>query len=153
MSDESMRMMELSMQGFGCSQIMLLLALEAQGKSNPDLVRTMSGLQGGLGSSGKLCGSLTAGSCLLSLYAGRGSAEETEDSNLPGMIQTLVEWFEQEYTSKYGGTDCSVIMQGDARNQITRCPTIVAETFNKVKEILADNNIDFNQDPRMDVNL
>ncbi len=148
MSDESLRMMELSMQGFGCSQIMLLLALEAQGKSNPMLVRAVSGLQGGLGFTGKLCGSLSAGCCLLSLYAGRGTAEEVEDSSLPRMIQTLVEWFEQEYTSKYGGIDCSMILQGDARNQISRCPSIVAETFTKVKEILADNNIDFNQEPR-----
>jgi hypothetical protein len=42
-----------------------------------------------------------------------------------------------------------VILQGDARNQIARCPMIVAETFNKVKEILAANDIDFNRDPHV----
>ena len=33
MSDESLRMMELSLEGFGCSQITLILGLEAQGKA------------------------------------------------------------------------------------------------------------------------
>ena len=75
MSDESLRMMELSMEGFGCSQIILILGLEAQGKSNPDLVRAISGLHGGLGfpETVKLCGAC----CLLALYAGRGTPEET----------------------------------------------------------------------------
>ncbi len=147
MSDASLRMMELSMQGFGCSQIMMLLALEAQGKSNPDLVRAVSGLQGGLGFSGKTCGCLTTGCCLLGLYAGRGTAEEVEDSRMQPMIQALVEWFEQEYTGKYGGIDCTVILQGDPRNQVSRCPGVVMETLIKVREILAENEIAFDQDP------
>ena len=149
MSDESLRMMELSLEGFGCSQITLILGLEAQGKTNPDLVRAISGLHGGLGFSGKNCGALSGGCCLLALYAGRGTPEETEDSRLPLMIRSLVEWFEEEYKKQYGGIDCSVILQGDARNQIARCPMIVAETFNKVKEILAANDIDFNRDPHV----
>jgi hypothetical protein len=147
-SDVSLRMMELSMQGFGCSQIMILLALEAQGRSNPELVRAISGLQGGLGFCGKNCGSLTAACCLLALYAGRGTAEEVEDSRLQEMIRTLVEWFENDCVSKYGGIDCAAILQGDPRNQIARCPGIIMETMSKVQEILAENGIDFNQDPQ-----
>jgi hypothetical protein len=139
--------MELSMQGFGCSQIMMILALEAQGRSNPELVRAISGLQGGLGFSGKNCGSLTAGCCLLALYAGRGTPDEVEESYLQEMIRALVEWFENDRTSKYGGIDCAVIIQGDSRNQIARCPGIIMETLSKVQEILAENGIDFNRDP------
>lgn len=149
MSDESLRMMELSLEGFGCSQIALILGLEAQGKTNPDLVRAISGLHGGLGFSGKICGALSGGCCLLALYAGRGTSEETEDSRLAPMIRSLVEWFEEEYKKQYGGIDCADILQGDPRNQISRCPTIMAETFNKVKEILAANNIDFYRDPHV----
>jgi C_GCAxxG_C_C family probable redox protein len=147
MSDESLRMMELSLQGFGCSQIILTLGLEAQGKTNPDLVRAISGLHGGLGFTGKVCGALSGGCCLLALYAGRGAAEETEDSRLPQMIRELIDWFENEYKPRFGGIDCAEILQGDARNQISRCPTLVAETFQKVKEILAANDIDFYHDP------
>jgi C_GCAxxG_C_C family probable redox protein len=114
MSDESLRMMELSLEGFGCSQITMILGLEAQGKTNPDLVRAVSGLHGGLGFSGKLCGALSGGCCLLAMYAGRGTPEETEDSRLPQMIRELVEWFENEYKPRFGGIDCAEILQGIA---------------------------------------
>jgi hypothetical protein len=49
MNDEAFRMIELAGQGFYCSQILLILGLEAQGKENPDLIRTMNALAGGAG--------------------------------------------------------------------------------------------------------
>ena len=145
MTDEFMRMMELSQQGFHCSQIMMILALEAQGKNNPDLVRAMSGLLGGIGFCGKTCGTLTGGACLIGLYAGKGTAEEQPDSRLYLMMSELVEWFEKEYTSKYGGINCSDILQDDPRNRVSRCPQMVIATVEKVKELLAANNYDFEQ--------
>ena len=63
MNDEMIRMIQLAGQGFHCSQILLTMGLEAQGKSNPDLIRAMAGLAGGLGFSGDTCGALTGGSC------------------------------------------------------------------------------------------
>ena len=63
--DEMLKMLELSGQGFHCSQILLFLGLEAQGKSNPDLIRAMSGLAGGVGFCGDTCGALTGGACLI----------------------------------------------------------------------------------------
>jgi len=35
----SLRMMQLAGQGYCCSQILILLALEGMGRENPDLVR------------------------------------------------------------------------------------------------------------------
>ena len=61
MTDEMIRMMQLAGQGFYCSQVLLIMGLEAQGKSNPDLIRSMSGLAGGLGFTGDTCGALTGG--------------------------------------------------------------------------------------------
>ena len=49
MTTETVRMLELAQKGFYCSQILLFLGLEAQGKSDPDLIRAMSGLAGGWG--------------------------------------------------------------------------------------------------------
>ena len=80
MTDVFFKMVELSRQGFLCSQILLIIGLEAQGKENPDVVRAMSGLVGGLGFCGKTCGALTGGACLIGLYAGKGAADEMEDS-------------------------------------------------------------------------
>jgi len=145
MTDEFMRMMELAQQGFHCSQIMMIIALEAQGRTNPDLVRTMSGLLGGVGFCGKICGTLTGGACMIGLYAGKGTAEEEADSRLYLMMSELVEWFEKEYQAHYGGINCSDILQDDPRNQISRCPQMIIATIQKVKDILAANNYDFSQ--------
>jgi C_GCAxxG_C_C family probable redox protein len=139
MGDESLRMMELALQGYNCSQILILMALEAQGKSNPELVRAMTGLVGGLGC-GRVCGALTGGCCVLGLYAGKGHSEENGDDRLPEMLTQLVEWFEQEFTPLYGGVNCSEIVQDDARLRLFRCPEIVRHTLEKLKDILETHN-------------
>ena len=36
------RMLELSGKGYYCAQILLILALESEGKEDPDLIRAMS---------------------------------------------------------------------------------------------------------------
>lgn len=136
MADYSLRMMGLGRQGFYCSQILLALGLEAQGKSNPDLIRSMAGLAGGLGFTGGTCGALSGGACLLGLYAGKGTVDEEEDSRLNLMIGELVEWFSEEYGALYGSTTCEIILADDARNRITRCPNLVSGVFEKVQSLL-----------------
>ena len=44
MNDMIFRLVSLKAKGFCCSQIMLIMALEAQGRTNADLVRTVGGL-------------------------------------------------------------------------------------------------------------
>jgi C_GCAxxG_C_C family probable redox protein len=147
MVDRQMRMLELGLQGFGCSQILLMMALEAQGKGNEDLVRAVSGLQGGLGITGKTCGALTGGCCVLGLHAGKGKRAESDDARLLLMTQTLVDWFEKEYEPRFGGTDCADILQDEPRNRHERCPEIVGAVFDKVAEILSANGYDLKKGP------
>ena len=65
-------MLDLSRKGYYCALILMILALQSEGKENPDLVRTMGGLHGGLGNSGGICGCLTGlFSVLLSGAGGR----------------------------------------------------------------------------------
>jgi C_GCAxxG_C_C family probable redox protein len=139
MNDEFFRMVELAGHGFYCSQILLFLGLDAQGKENPDLIRAMSGLAGGLGFSGDTCGALTGGACLLGLYAGRGSAEEEEDPKLNLMVSELANWFTAEYSQLYGSIRCKDILADDPRNQARRCPGLVSSTYDRVKSLLAEN--------------
>jgi C_GCAxxG_C_C family probable redox protein len=143
MTDAFMRMLELSQAGYYCSQILLIIGLEAQEKENLELIRAMSGLNGGLGFCGKTCGALTGGACLIGLYAGKGAAEELEDSKLNDMIKALVEWFEHEAISQYGGFDCNTILENNPMNRPARCPQLVQNTLGKVTEILAANGYDF----------
>ena len=139
MTDVFLKMLELSQAGFYCSQILLIIGLEAQGKENPDAVRAMSGLIGGMGFCGKTCGALTGGACLIGLYAGKGAVEEMEDSRLNDMIRELVEWFEQEACSQYGGIACDNILENNPLNRTARCPQLVLNTLGKVEDILAAN--------------
>ena len=140
-NEELFRVFDLSLQGYSCGQVLALMALEAQQKSAPELVRAVSGLVAGLGA-GKICGALSGGCCVLGMYAGKGSAEEQEDSRLPLMLTQLVEWFESTYKPQFDGINCTDIIQDDARLKMERCPQIIMDTFAKVKNILTQNQYD-----------
>jgi C_GCAxxG_C_C family probable redox protein len=140
MDDTMLRMMELKHKGFYCSQILMQLALENQEKTNPDLIRSMAGLAFGVGI-GDVCGALTGGACILSLYAGKGTEEEEEHFRLMGMLHELGDWFRETFTGQYGGISCDAISEdGSLRNE--RCGAVVAETYQKVLEILIANEFD-----------
>ena len=140
--DDLDRIRALKQQGFFCSQILLLLGLELQGKENPDLVRAAHGLAGGLGFTGETCGALTGGACLLGVYAGKGMPDEEDDPRLMFMVEDLVKWFKSEYGQAFGGIRCDEILGGDGRNMGARCPTMVLGVFQKVKELLVENGFD-----------
>ncbi|WMT83604.1 C-GCAxxG-C-C family protein [Terrisporobacter mayombei] len=48
------------------------IILDLEGKENPDLIRAMGGLIGGLGFNQKICGALTGGVCILGYFASKG---------------------------------------------------------------------------------
>lgn len=147
MSDDLFRIGELAQQGFCCSQVLIILGLEAQGKTNPDLVRAVQGLCGGLGS-GDTCGTLTGASCVLSLYAGRGLPQEAADWQLGMMLRDLVDWFSDEYGALYGGTRCREILADSPADAAARCSGIIADTWEKVKDLLLANGYDLGASER-----
>jgi C_GCAxxG_C_C family probable redox protein len=136
------RIKELKQQGFYCSQIILVMGMELLGKENPDLVRCMSSLAGGIGWSGEVCGALTGGACLVGLYAGKGTPQDAEDLRQNFMLMDLVKWFKEEHGERYGGIRCEQILAGDQQNKAVRCPVLVSTTFQKVKELLVENGFD-----------
>ena len=69
---------ELLSQRFHCSQIMMQIGMDVLELEEPNLIKAMTGLAGGLGGCGKNCGALTGGVCMLSLFAGRGALEEED---------------------------------------------------------------------------
>lgn len=147
MNDDAMHVLDLAMQGYQCSQILMKMALEAQGKQNEELVRAMAGLAVGMGA-GKACGALTGGCSVLGLYAGCGSTAEPPDDRLPEMLSEFVDWFESEFTPHYGGIECATIVQDDMRNKMSRCPCIVMETLTRLKQILAEHGYAFEKSNR-----
>ena len=86
MDDMTVTIMRLKQKGFCCSQIMLIMALEAQGKTDADLVRAVQALCFGIALSGDVCGALSGGACLISLCTGKGSEAEETDERFPLMM-------------------------------------------------------------------
>jgi C_GCAxxG_C_C family probable redox protein len=136
LTDEQLRMLELAQQGFHCSEVLLFMGLDALGQENPNLIRAVSALAGGIGFSGEVCGALTGGACLLGLYTGRGRPDEDEHPMMKVMIQDLVEWFSEKYGGRYGGIQCREITGDDPANVPSRCPRLITAVHKKVKSLL-----------------
>ncbi len=132
------RMLTLSQKGYDCAQILLMLALESEGKEDPDLIRAMGGLTGGLGNTGGICGCLTGGACLLSYYTGKGEDDEIPHSDHDLIIANLRDWF-AGYTAEYGSCDCRAILGGDRRNRIQRCPLLLEATLETCLSLLEEH--------------
>ncbi len=141
MSDQD-EMLALKNQGFNCSQIIIKMGLDLLGKENPDLVKSMQGLAGGLGYTGDVCGALTGAVCLLGLYAGKGRAEAAEDPRLLFMVEDLVKWFKEDCTKDYDGIHCRDIVNDDTQKMATRCPQLIEGCYQKAKELLVENGFD-----------
>ncbi len=135
------RMIQLAENKYNCSQIMMILALEQQGRENPDLVRAMSGLGDGCGFFKETCGIMTGAASILAWHAGKGADDEKESEKLLPMLEALGDWFQQEIAAKYNGSRCNDIV-GDlvgTEDGKQICGSIIFQTFGKVNEILADN--------------
>ena len=143
MNETLIRLMALGGKGYSCSQILMILALEERGESNPSLVRAMSGPAYGCGNNQGACGALTGGVCVLGLYGGKGSNNETASGKLSLMVQELSDWFVERVGGMHGGITCEAIV-GDAGPEVSRrtCGTMVAETFEKAMEILMTNGFE-----------
>lgn len=137
MMDLETRFMELGMQGFACSQILMELALEMEGTENSDLIRAMGGLTCGMGQCGKCCGALSGGAAVLGYYTCRGEEEEMEHSDSRIMIAEYVNWFEQ----RFGTTLCQDILEGDFSRTMQVCTPLVIECFEKIIEILSEYGV------------
>jgi hypothetical protein len=144
MDDTMIHILQWANKGYSCSQILMLLALEARGEQNPALVRAAAGLAYGCGTGKGSCGVLTGGSCMLALFAGKGSDEEQESDKFMLMLQELSDWFSEHVGGRYGGIVCEAIVgdEGPAAAR-QRCGAILAETYTKVMEILIANDFDF----------
>ncbi len=142
MAEHHVRMMQLAEKGYYCSQILIIMGLEAGGKTNPGLVRAMDGLNGGCEEGSCTCGSLTGGCCLLAFFAGKGGSTEKRNDNYHKMMTELVRWFWKTYGFRFGGIDCMAITSGDGPEPVKqRCWAIMENVYAKVIEILETNNV------------
>lgn len=132
------RMVELAENGYNCSQILITLTLEREGKRNPGLIRSISGLGNGCGFFNETCGILTGAACMISWYAGKGTENESESDKFLPMLQDLNDWFNKEIDGKYQSTRCKDIageLVGTTEGKQI-CGGLLFNTYNKTSEIL-----------------
>ena len=147
MNEDTFRIAELLLADMKCSHVLMTLVLETGGRSNPDLVRAMSGLALGMGQ-GLDCGALSGGCCVLGLLAGRGGEDEPEDERFADMLDEFSGWFVVMAKERYGGYTCADIMGFDPALKAERCPGLVGDCWAKLREILESRGVDIANPPR-----
>lgn len=136
MSNLNERILELLGQGYHCSQVEMLLSMDLRDTENPELVRALGPLGGGMFCQ-KTCGTLTGAVCVLGSYVQRDDGEPEPTSYQP-MAQELVKWFEETN----GSVNCGDLVEFNMESIMQFCPGLMERTFEKTVEILEKNGID-----------
>ena len=135
------RIMELSRYGYACGQILAKQLLDTIDEENPALVRCMQGLNGGIGSSGDVCGCMAAGCCLIAYFTGKPADNEFDSPHHRGAMSEFTLWFQEEMEMEYGSFDCSGIVGTNPAKKVQYCPSIIAATYEKCMEILENRGL------------
>ena len=146
MDESGFQMFKLTNAGFCCAQIMVKMALDAEGGENADLLRVINGFCMGIGSTQKTCGVLSGGIAVLGLYAGKGTDTEYPKQEFSAMVDEFTGWFENEF----GSTQCQDIIgvctvtdfQSHQEYRL-KCGDILLKSYQKIQEILQQNNFEF----------
>lgn len=146
MDNTAFDMFKLVNAGYCCTQIIMKMALNAEGKENEDLLRALNGLCMGIGSTQKVCGVLTGGVALLGLYAGKGNDTEYPKPEYTEMVDEYTEWFESDFKS----TECSDIIgvctitdYNTNQDYRLKCGDLLVKSYQKLQEILRDHGFEF----------
>lgn len=141
MNPYELDILRLANQGYCCTQIVLLMALEVQGRENKGLVRAASGLCHGFPDAAGPCGAVGGAAFLLGYYAGKGTADEEEDERLPLMLSQLTEWFNDYCEKRYSGISCEQIVVG-GQPDAGICGGLIADCYGQALTILVEHGFD-----------
>lgn len=125
--------------GYNCSESMFLAFREWPGIDAPvDMVRAFTGLGGGLGHAGCMCGALTGSAMVLGLLKGRTSAEESRDQ-----AYALTREFHDRFESNFGYTCCRSLNPHpfDSKDHLRNCIKITGNTAKLLAEFLNDKGL------------
>jgi C_GCAxxG_C_C family probable redox protein len=113
-------------------------------------IRAMGALGGGIASTGRVCGALLGGVCMISSLYSRSRPEEKEHPNMWRLSYKLTKKFE-ELTQEYGSVNCGDIAQvnwrdreqvaafyGNPEGRRARCIRLVEDTAAVLGRILEE---------------
>lgn len=145
MDELGFQMFKLTNAGYCCSQIMVKMALDAEGRENADLLRAINAFCRVVGSMPRTCGVLNGGIAVLGLYAGKGTDAEYPKEEFTGMVDEFTDWFENQF----GSTQCQDLigvssitdLQSNQQYRL-KCGNILIDSFQKIQQILQENNFE-----------
>ena len=135
------RILELSRSGYACGQILAILLMETCSEENSGFVRSMQGLNGGIGGSGYLCGCMPAGCCMISYFTGKPEEAAYEHPAHKAALAEFTQWFVDWAEVEFGATDSRDIVGISPAKKVQYCPGIIAATYEKCMEILEEKEI------------
>jgi len=124
------RVIENKLNGHCCSESIMKMALEDMGweeDAQKALIKAMGAFCGGLQKE-LTCGSLCAAKAVLFI------AEEERETAREVSGPELMEWFKE----RFGTWTCADILEGDMSRKQTLCPSLIEETYIKLRDMLED---------------
>jgi C_GCAxxG_C_C family probable redox protein len=125
--DMKERILGEKLKGHCCSESIVAMFMEDSDRECGDLIKAMGAFCGGM-REGLVCGTLAAAVSVI--FVAAENYEQARDELRPEMMK----WF----LDRYGSYSCADILDGDETRKITHCPIIVAETYQKLIEMLED---------------
>ncbi len=117
---------ELFQQGFCCAESVLKAIADSHGIKSELIPRIATGLCGGVGRTGDICGAVSGGVLAINLLTGRNCASQS-----PERAHRLVRTFLGQFEAKSGTTNCEQLIG-------CRLDTLEGQRFfkeNKLREI------------------
>ncbi len=130
---------ELFKAGFNCAESILLAFRELLKLDfPPQTVRLATGLGGGLGYAGCMCGALTASALVLGALKGRTTAVESRDA-----AYELTRQFHDLFQEKHGNTCCRALNPHpfDSKEHLRNCLKITGGTAKLLMEFLQQKGL------------
>ncbi len=141
MNTDDFDILRLASQGYCCTQIILQMALDLQGRENQDLLRAASALCRGFPDGDGTCGALTGAACLIGLYCGKGDPTEEEHPQYPLLLDKLGEWFRGFCGEKFEGITCREIVT-DAQPDAEICGGLISACYSQAMALLLEHDIE-----------
>jgi len=128
------QILNLKAQGYCCSQIMVCMVLDLMDKENKDLVDFARGLCMGGGMEEGPCGILTAGMCILALYA------KKDTDRLALMQESFLSFFQKAAPTGVGCRDIT----GESFPELNPgiCGPLLSTAYSQILSLLVENGFD-----------
>lgn len=135
----------LSQKGFCCSQILALLILGAQGRENPDLVRSLAGCATASARAETPAAFLPEAAAYFPIWWGRTPRTAWPCPEAKIVQEEFVDWFRAACEEKWGSIHCADIIGEDNPEgpDKSRCRELLAQSWTRLLGILTMHNIAF----------